>query len=124
MTHAFSRHISGTTLMQLLAEGLLLFGAVMVVLHVEGHVEAPLTRFGVPVSVFSVLVVTLNGAFGLYQQDAKISIAAHVARLVLVLIIAVPLAYVIARLVPGDDEFNATLLEAASIGFAGLVVVR
>jgi sugar transferase (PEP-CTERM system associated) len=124
MTGAFSRHIPGATLFQLGAEALWLFVAVMLALRLSGHVPDPVSHAAVPALVFAVLIVGLNSAFGLYRQDAKIPFGAQVTRVFLALLIGVPLAYLLARVLPGGDEFNNTLREAVVLAFAGLVVVR
>lgn len=124
MTNVLARNIPGATLLQLAVEWVVLFAVVLGVLHVQSRVAEPVALFGVPAFTFSALVVTLNGAFGLYRYDARISFAAHLTRLVLVLIIAVPIAYLVTRFLPGGAEFGRLLLEAALLGFAVLVLVR
>jgi len=123
MTGVLSRRIPGATLFQLSAEGLWLFLAVMLALRLDGH-QDPLGRAAIPAFAFAVLIVALNGAFGLYRRDAKIPFGAQVMRVFLALLIGVPVAYLLARVLPGGDEFKNTLREAVIFGFAGLVVVR
>jgi len=123
MTGAFNRHIPGATLFQLSAEGLWLFVAVILALRLDGH-QDPVADAAAPAFAFAVLIVSLNGAFGLYRRDAKIPFGAQVARVFLALLIGVPVAYLLARVLPGGNEFNNTLREAVVLGFVGLVVVR
>ncbi len=118
-----NRRIPGATLFQLGAEGLWLFLAVMLALRLDGH-QDPLGRAAMPAFAFAVLILALNGAFGLYRRDAKIPFGAEVRSITFALLIAVPLVYLLARVLPGGDDFKNTLREAVVLGFAGLVVVR
>ncbi len=122
-TGVFNRHIPGATLFQLGAETLWLFVAGILALRLDGHPD-PVADASAPALAFAVLIVSLNGAFGLYRRDAKIPIGAQFARVFLALLIGVPVAYLLARVLPGGNEFNNTLREAVVLGFAGLVVVR
>ena len=124
MTGVFNRHIPGATLFQLGAETLWLFVAVMLALRLDGHVQDPVSHAAAPAITFALLIVGLNGAFGLYRRDTKIPFGAQVTRVFLALLIGVPLAYLLARMLPGGNEFNSTLREAVVLAFTGLVVVR
>ena len=124
MFSLLQRSLSGATLFQLGAEGLWLFFAVILALKFHGQLAAPVLTAGAPAFVFAVLIVSLNGAFGLYRRDAKIPFGAHVTRMFLALLIGVPIAYLVARILPGGDRFNDTLGEAVLFAYAGLVVVR
>ena len=72
MTGVLNRHIPGATLFQLGAEAAWLFVAAMLALRLDGHVQDPCRTLRLPAFVFAVLIVGLNGAFGLYRRDAKI----------------------------------------------------
>ncbi len=89
MTGVFNRHIPGATLFQLGAEGLWLFVAVMLALRLDGHVQDPVSHAAAPALAFAVLIVGLNGAFGLYRRDARIPFGAQVTRVFLALVIGV-----------------------------------
>jgi len=123
MTGVLNRRIPGATLFQLGAEALWLFLAVMLALRLDGHRD-PFTQAAIPALAFAFLIVGLNGAFGLYRRDTKIPFGAQVTRVFLALLIGVPVAYLVARVLPGGSDFNNTLREAVLFGFAGLVVVR
>ena len=124
MTNVFNRNFSGAMLFQLGAEGFWLFIAVILAFRFSGQAEIPIAKAATPALAFSALIVSLNGAFGLYRRDAQIPVGAQVARVFLALMIGVPIAYLLARVLPGGNEFNRTLGEAVLFGFVGLVVVR
>ena len=124
MTGVLNRHIPGATLFQLGAEAAWLFVAAMLALRIDGHVQDPVSHAAAPALVFAVLIVGLNGAFGLYRRDAKIPFGAQATRVLLALLIAVYLVYLLAPALPGGQEFNNTLREAVVLGVAGLIVVR
>ena len=124
MFSLFQRNLSGATLFQLGAEGVWLFVAVILALKFHGQLAAPVLNAGAPAFAFAVLIVCLNGAFGLYRRDAKIPFGSNVTRMFLALLIGVPIAYWVARILPGGDHFNDTLGEAVLFAFTGLIVVR
>ena len=124
MTGVLNRHIPGATLFQLSAEAAWLFVAAMLALRIDGHVQDPVSHAAAPALAFAVLIVGLNGAFGLYRRDAKIPFRGQVARIFLALAIAVYIVYLLAPALPGGQEFNNTLREAVVLGVAGLIVVR
>jgi sugar transferase (PEP-CTERM system associated) len=124
MFSLFQRNLSGSTLFQLGAEGLWVFVAVILALKFHGQLAAPVLNAGAPAFAFAVLIVCLNGAFGLYRRDAKIPFGSNVTRMFLALLIGVPIAYLVARILPGGDHFNDTLGEAVLFAFTGLIIVR
>src|SRR5260221_6763956 len=69
VTSLLRRNLSGATLFQLGADASWLFIAVILALHYSGKLATP--SIFLPAFVFAVLVVSLNGAFGLYRRDTK-----------------------------------------------------
>ncbi len=118
------RNHSGATLFQLGADLSWLFIAVVVALHFQSGFALPLLNTVVPALVFAVLMVFLNGAFGLYRRDQKLDFGTHVARMFLALLIGVPIVYIVARVLPGGVHFRDKLAEAVVFAFGGLIVVR
>ncbi|MEP7183470.1 MAG: TIGR03013 family XrtA/PEP-CTERM system glycosyltransferase, partial [Betaproteobacteria bacterium] len=90
----------------------------------DGFLQVGTVDAVLPAFVFAVLMVCLNGAFGLYRRDRKIDFGVYIARLFLALLIGAPISYAVAELLPGGDRFQYTLGIAVILAFAGLIVVR
>lgn len=79
----------------------------------------------VPAAAFSLLMVFLNGAFGLYRHDqSRLDFWVYFSRLFFAMLIGAPVAYWAASLLPGGGEFRSTLPEVALVAFCGLVLLR
>jgi sugar transferase (PEP-CTERM system associated) len=124
MDSLLRRNISGATVFQLGAELSWLFIAVVLALEYRNRLATPVLNAVAPAFVFAVLMVCLNGAFGLYRRDTRLTFGAHVARMFLALLIGVPIAYLLARVLPGGERFQDTLGEAVLVAFTGLIFVR
>ncbi len=111
MTSLFQRNLSAATLFQLGADASWLIVAALLALHYDGKLAAPVLNAFVPALVFAFLVVSLNGAFGLYRRDTKLAFGTCVARMFLALLIGVPMAYLAARLLPQGAQFQEVLGE-------------
>ena len=77
-----------------------------------------------PALVFAFLMVLMQGVLGIYRRDRRIGMGAHAVRLVLAMIVAVPVAYYSAEMLPGGYPFQETISEWVLIAFAGLIGVR
>jgi len=124
VVNALRWRISGATLLQLGAELSWLFVAAIVALTLNGSPARPVVSQLAPAMVFAVLMVFLNGAFGLYRRDHKLPFSVYVARLFLATLIGAPIAYLVADVLPGGGEFQHTIREAVVLAFGGLVLVR
>jgi len=122
VTDLFRRNLSGATLFQLGADASWLFIAVILALHYSGKLATP--SVFLPAFVFAVLVVSLNGAFGLYRRDTKLAFGTRVVRTFLALLIGVPIAYYVARMLPEGAQFREALGEAVLFAFVGLIFFR
>jgi sugar transferase (PEP-CTERM system associated) len=96
--------------------------AVVIARWLDG--QSTLTGNVVPVIVFALIMVVSHGAFGLYRRDVKLDFSAYVGRLLLAMLIAAPIAYVIASILPGGDRFRHVFGQSVVLAFAGLVVIR
>ncbi|MCC6196832.1 MAG: TIGR03013 family PEP-CTERM/XrtA system glycosyltransferase [Burkholderiales bacterium] len=74
--------------------------------------------------VFAVTMMLMLGVMGMYSRDRRIGLGAYVFRVLIALLIAVPLAYLTADVVPGGRQFQETVSEWVLLAFAGLVIVR
>jgi sugar transferase (PEP-CTERM system associated) len=112
------------TLFQLGADASWFFIAVMLALHYTGNLPIPLRHAFLPAFTFAVLMVVLNGAFGVYRRDVKLAFGSHVTRMFLALLIGAPIAYLAAALLPGGQRLQGVLGQAVLFAFVGLICVR
>jgi sugar transferase (PEP-CTERM system associated) len=121
---AFRSNVSGATLVQLGVELSWLVFASLAAFWLNGVGSAVIASALGPAVLFAVLMVFLNGAFGLYRRDQKLPFRTYVGRLFLAMLIGAPVAYLAANLFPGGDSFQHTLRDAVVVAFGGLVLVR
>ena len=124
MISLLRQNISGATLLQLGADLSCLFFAVILAIRLHGYHTSPFGSVAALALAFAVLMVCLNGALGLYRRDRNLPFAAHVGWIFFALLLGVPLAYLLALLLPNGQIFQETLGAALVIAFGGLVVVR
>jgi sugar transferase (PEP-CTERM system associated) len=77
-----------------------------------------------PAFAFAIVVVSLNGLFGLYRQNNRLEPPAYVGRLLLATAIGAPIAYFTSSHLPGSSGFRETLDDAVFVAFFGLIIVR
>ncbi len=118
------RNISGATVFQLLAEVFWVVIAVLLAFRLRGVGWGSLPTTLAPALVFAVLMVLMQGVFGIYRRDRRMGMGSYAGRLALAMLVAVPLAYLGAGLLPGGYPFQEAISEWALIAFAGLIVVR
>jgi sugar transferase (PEP-CTERM system associated) len=100
-----------------------LFAAIVLVLRFDGRVSdnGDITLLAL---LFAAILVCLNGAFGLYRRGQSLSWAAYVLRVVLAPAIGIPLAFVVAELIPGANPLFHIWWFALALALAGLLLVR
>jgi len=118
------QHVTAATLVQLVIEVSWLFAVGLLVIHFKEGMAKPLLHAAAPALVFALVMVTLNGAFGIYRRHESLSSSAYVLRLCLAPAIGVPLAYVIADALPGGGLFQQYVGIAFVCAFGGLLLVR
>src|SRR5688572_25119667 len=124
MFGALRQNFSPATLAQLAVELVWLFCAGVAVLHVATQLDNPARAIIVPALVFALMILSLNGAFGVYRRGEKVTTSGYVLRLLLAPTIGVPLAYVVANVLPGGREFQENLGLVVLFGIGGLLLVR
>jgi sugar transferase (PEP-CTERM system associated) len=113
------------TLLQLSAELSWVFIAVLLAMRLDGHLTHPLVPESPQALMFAVLIVSLNGALGLYRRPQRLPFHARTSRMFLALLIGAPIAYFAAPLLPGGNPLHQdTIGLAAVLALSGLVVVR
>ena len=118
------QNFSPATLAQLAVELLWLFATGVAVLHIATQLSNQAAAIIVPALVFALLILSLNGAFGIYRRGEKVTSSGYLLRLLLAPAIGVPLAYVAANVLPGGREFQEHLGTVVLFGIGGLLLVR
>jgi len=117
-------HITPATLVQLVIELFWLFVIGLLAIHIQEGMEKPILHAAAPALAFALVMVMLNGTFGIYRRRESLSSAAYVLRLCLAPAIGVPLAYFIADALPGGGLFQQYVGVVFISAFAGVLVVR
>lgn len=125
MIRLFRHHIAVGSLMQLFADAVLFFAAVLLAVWVQERspVVNPLGML-IPALSFAVLMVVINIAFGLYSRREPSSFGTLLGRSLLSVLIGVPLAYVIFTLLPNGLAAQAAIGYLLLYALAGLILIR
>jgi sugar transferase (PEP-CTERM system associated) len=125
MVNLFRHNIPAATLLQLLIEAGLFFFAVFVAVKLHRH-AATLTEPAVlaPAAIFAVLMVCVNGAFGLYRRDRQLDFVNFVARSIVALFVGFAVSYVAFGAFPYGNIFQDALWFTVLYALAGLVIAH
>lgn len=125
MVRVFRHHVPVGSLLQILAEGALFFGAVLLAVFIQ------LSPYGFQVgtvveaaAVFAVLMTALNTAFGLYRREIPPTFARNVGHTLLALLVGLPIIYMVLALLPNGASVRGVLGYALLYAFAGVVLMR
>ena len=97
--------------------------AVLLALRFRGYMPTSALNEFAPACIFAVTTVCLNGAFGLYRRDQKMSFREQVGRIFFAAAVGAPPAYLLASLLSGSSFWD-TLTVAVPIAFVGLLFAR
>jgi sugar transferase (PEP-CTERM system associated) len=114
-------NVSPATLFQLVAESSWLFAVVLLVLRFESVDTGEVT---LPAFLFAATLIGLNGAFGVYRRSSTLTVGAYLLRVVLAPAIGIPLAFVVAHVLPGVEPLPNRWLYAVLLALFGLLLVR
>src|SRR5438105_407436 len=120
----FRQGISAATLLQLVADLSWLFIAGVVVIRFNEQFAIPINNVAGPVLIFAVVIVVLNVAFGMYQRADKLTSSTYLVRVLLVPAIGVPLAYMIAVVLPSGRLLQGNVGTAGLYQLAVVLVLR
>jgi len=125
VVRVFRHHVPVGSLLQILAEGALFFGAVLLAVFIQ------LSPYGFQVgtvleaaAVFAVLMTALNTAFGLYRREIRPTFARNVGHTLLALLVGLPIIYAVLALLPNGASVRGVLGYALLYAFAGVVLMR
>jgi sugar transferase (PEP-CTERM system associated) len=126
MIKVFRHHVSLGSFLTLTADAALLLAAVpfAVAVHQGSLDGAELSRAMTPATLFTALMLALNGSLGLYRREGNISPATHVGRVFLSVAIGVSLAYVLFSVTPNGYAARQSLGYTLIYTLCGLVLLR
>lgn len=109
---------------QLVADAFWIIFAVVLAFRLRGMPNLSWMPMMLPALVFAVLMMSSLGALGTYRHDRKIGLVVYAIRVLLAMLVAVPVAYLTANVMPGGEAFKETASDWILIAFGGLVLVR
>src|SRR5512140_1664513 len=120
MVSFLRQNITIARLLQLWAELAIVFGAVLLALHYVMQLPAPALAAAPTALVFAVVLVALNGAFGIYRRVEPLSSGPYLLRMLLAAFVGIPLAFLIDALMPGGGRFgeNVALVLVLALGLS------
>ncbi len=124
MFTSLRQNVSPAVLAQLAIELLWLFLAVALVLQMGSQLSPPIRAVVVPALFFAMVMLMLNGAFGIYRRGETATSSGYLLRVLLAPAIGVPLAYVVANVLPGGDNFQEQVDSIVVIAIGGLFLLR
>ena len=124
MFNVLRQSVSGATLVQLAAELSWLFAVIVLVLRFDQ--SQPITHINAAPAAFviAVVIVCLNGAFGLYGRIGALTRGAYFLRVLLAPAIGIPLALLVAQLMPVPFAQEDRWIAAILLALLGLLLVR
>jgi sugar transferase (PEP-CTERM system associated) len=122
--NAFRQNISGATLFQLAAELSWLFAAMLLVLRFDGQPINVHSDVILLALIFAITITCLNGAFGVYRRSQELSVSAYFLRVILAPAIGIPLAWLVAQLLPLPIPVYENWPLAIVLALFGLLLVR
>jgi len=121
----FRHHVPIGSVVQIMAEGLLFFGSVLLAVFIQ------LSPYGldafevvIPAGIFAALMTGLNSALGLYRREIAATFAQTVGRILLALLAGMPVAYLLFAALPNGTSLQPVLGYALLYAFCGMVLVR
>ena len=125
MVRLFSHWFPSSMVLQIVLDAVLLFfSAILVMVWLNTGQFPTLDLLAPSALLFAVAMTIVNAALGLYQRDASRTIRATTARSAVSLLLSIPVAYWVFRLLPWDEVPNEALKLAALLSLTGLVAVR
>ncbi|MBK8740389.1 MAG: TIGR03013 family PEP-CTERM/XrtA system glycosyltransferase [Betaproteobacteria bacterium] len=111
-------------LVQLGAELCGLFAVILLTLRFAAHLPIPTPNAYSFALVFALVIVSLNGVFGLYRHIENLTFGAYLMRAALAPAIGIPLAYLVTEVLPGGESFQEHVVVVGLSALVGLLLVR
>ncbi len=125
MVRVFRHHIPVGTLVQLSADGIVLFGALLLAVWVQhGPYGASLADALIPAMVFASVALAMNATFGMYRRDESSTFGTALGRLLVAVALGAPIAYLVFGVLPHGRDAQSVMGYAVLYTLAGLVLLR
>src|SRR6266542_3356789 len=124
MVRLFSHWFPTNTVVQMAFDAILFFLTFMLVVLWRARGEPPSIDLLPSALLFAMATVALNSTVGLYRRDRYRTGLQNAARVIVLLLLAVPAAYAILDLLPWEQVHQEALKVTAVAIFAALVAVR
>lgn len=125
MVRLFSHYIPFSLLLRVVAEGLLLFLAIVAVTAWQApDMTSDLGHVLLPALAFSVLMTSILSALGLYRAPGGNAFHHVVGRLLLAFLLGLPVAYVTFTFLPHHDPSVRILDLTICVGLGGILILR
>lgn len=125
MIRLFGHYVSGWTLLQVVSDSALFFGAVLLAafIQVTPYGVAP-SELVIPALAFALLMTIGNAAFGQYRRTIDHSVNAILGRSLLVIALCVPLAWALFKVLPAGQLAVDVMPYAVLYSVLGVMVTR
>lgn len=125
MVRVFRHHIPLGTILQLSADGAVLFGALVLAVSIQhGPYGATLGDALFPALVFMCVALGLNATFGMYRREESSTFGAALGRLLVAVLLGAPIAYLVFGVLPHGEAARQVMGYAVLYTLAGLIVLR
>jgi sugar transferase (PEP-CTERM system associated) len=121
----FRHHIPIGSFVQVVADGTLCFGAVLLAAFLQLSPYGSNFWTALPEALlFAALMMGLNTVFGIYRRDITSSFATTVGRTLLALAVGIPVAYALFALLPDGGSARSVLGYVLLYSLCGIVLTR
>jgi sugar transferase (PEP-CTERM system associated) len=125
MVRVFRHHIPVGTLVQMSADAIVFFGALLLAVSVQqGPYGASLADAVYPALVFAGVTLSLNATFGMYRRDEAATFGTSLGRLLIAVALGAPIAYVAFGVLPHGRQAQDVMGYAVLYTLAGLILFR
>jgi sugar transferase (PEP-CTERM system associated) len=125
MVRVFRHHVPVGTLVQLTADGLVMFGALLLAVWIQiGPYGASISDALLPATVFAAVALGLNTTFGIYRREEVATLGTALARLMIAVALGAPIAYLLVGVLPNGRQSQDVMPHAILYTVAGLVLLR
>lgn len=125
MVRLFGHYVSGWTVLQVLMDGALFFGALLLaaLIQVAPYGFDPMSLTA-PAVAFAVLLTLTNAAFGQYRRNISQALNAVLGRTLIVVLLSLPLVLITFALLPAGDTARKLMPYAILYSLFGVILTR
>jgi sugar transferase (PEP-CTERM system associated) len=125
MLKLFRHHVSAAGALQLLLDGWIFYGVLLLVGQIQlGPYGADASVFVAPGAAFAGVMTLVCAALGLYQRDEAAGLGVFMGRAALGVITGAFAVYLVFEVLPGGRAVQGTVWIAALFAFIGVVTAR